>query len=68
MKKTDGIKSTEAVLINRTEYYARLGCGKRTADEIAREAGAERRFGRRVLIFFPNVLRYLESNGQSVVK
>lgn len=64
MKKTEGATSSKAVLLNRKEYYERLGCGRVTADQIAREAGAERRFGRRVLIFYPDILRYLESSGQ----
>ncbi len=69
MKKTEGIKSAEAVLLSRTEFYARLGCGRQTADQIAKESGAERRFGRRVMIYYPAVMQYLASGaGQSVVK
>ena len=66
MRQTKGTTSTDAVLLNRTEFYARMGCGRQTADQIAKEAGAERRFGRRVLVYFPAVQAYLASgNGQN---
>lgn len=51
----------DAVLIDRETFYKYVSCGRQSADMLAKEAGAERRIGRRIFIYKPAIDRFLES-------
>ena len=42
--------SDDAELIDRETFYKYVSCGRQSADMLAKEAGAERRIGRRIFI------------------
>ena len=59
MRKTEGAGNMDAVLLDRATLYQYLNAGRRTAEKIAEEAGAVRRFGRVVRYYRPAIDRYL---------
>ena len=59
MNKTRSTGNTDAVLLDRKTLYEYLNAGRRTAEKIAEEAGAVRRFGRVVRYYRPAIDRYL---------
>ncbi len=63
MQKTEGAGNMDAVLLDRATLYRYLNAGRRTAEKIAEEAGAVRRFGRTVRYYRPAIDRFLEDQG-----
>lgn len=63
MNKTRSTGNTDAVLLDRKTLYEYLNCGRQTAERIAEEAGAVRKFGRTVRFFKPAIDRFLEDQG-----
>lgn len=63
MNKTRSIGNADAVLLDRKTLYEYLNCGRQTAERIAEEAGAVRKFGRTVRFFKPAIDRFLEDQG-----
>lgn len=49
----------EPLLIDRETLYKYLSCGRVSGDRIAKAAGAERKIGRRVLIYKPAIDAFL---------
>ena len=60
MQKAESTRNVDAVLLNRATLYQYLNAGRRTAEKIAEEAGAVRRFGRTIRYYKPAIDRYLE--------
>lgn len=60
MQKAESTRNMDAVLLDRATLYQYLNAGRRTAEKIAEEAGAVRRFGRTVRYYKPAIDRYLE--------
>ena len=60
MNKTRTTGNVDAILLDAKTYYSYVSCGRKTAIQIAEEAGAVRRFGRTVRYYKPAIDRYLE--------
>lgn len=52
-------QSETSLLMTRENFYKYIGCGRIMGDSIAQAAGAERRIGRRVMIYKPAIDQYL---------
>lgn len=63
MRKKESTGNMDAVLLDRATLYQYLNAGRRTAEKIAEEAGAVRRFGRTVRYYKPAIDRFLEDQG-----
>ena len=59
MKKPEKYYNESSILMTREKLYAYLGCGRIMGDSIAQAAGAERRIGKRVMIYKPAIDQYL---------
>lgn len=65
--KNSATNSFDSLLMDRQTFYKYVSCGRKAADSIAKAAGAERRIGRRVMIYRPAIDEYLASGaGQCV--
>lgn len=60
MRKTETTGNASGILLDAKTYYQYINCGRPTAERIAKEAGAVRRFGRTVRYYKPAIDRYLE--------
>ena len=60
MKKTAATGNANGILLDRLTYYSYVNCGRHTAERIAKEAGAVRRFGKMVRYYRPAIDTYLE--------
>ena len=62
MKKTNlnDINESVPICVSREQLAKLLGCGQASADKIAREAEAQIRIGRRIIIKLDRVNNYLE--------
>ena len=63
MRKTDAIGDMSAILLDRETLYKYLNAGRTTAERIAEESGAIRRFGRTVRYYRPAIDAYLANAG-----
>ena len=60
MSKSKEVDETLQICVSREQLAKLLGCGQASADKIAREAEAQIRIGRRVIIKLDRVNNYLE--------
>ena len=63
MRKTDATGDMSAILLDRETLYKYLNAGRTTAERIAEESGAIRRFGRTVRYYRPAIDAYLANAG-----
>lgn len=62
MRKTsDTIGTDKVISVNLKTLMSMLGCGRTTAEKIAKEAGAVRKIGRRTIYLIAPINSYLES-------
>ena len=59
MRRTDATGDMSAILLDRETLYKYLNAGRTTAERIAEESGAIRRFGRTVRYYRPAIDAYL---------
>lgn len=64
MRKTDATGDMSAILLDRETLYKYLNAGRTTAERIAEESGAIRRFGRTVRYYRPAIDAYLANAGK----
>ena len=63
MRETDATGDMSAILLDRETLYKYLNAGRTTAERIAEESGAIRRFGRTVRYYRPAIDAYLANAG-----
>ena len=63
MRRTDATGDMSAILLDRETLYKYLNAGRTTAERIAEESGAIRRFGRTVRYYRPAIDAYLANAG-----
>ena len=66
MNKTENvinIKNDDILSTNLKGLMFMLGCGRTTAEKIAKESGAVRKIGKRTLYLIAPIKNYLESKG-----
>ena len=66
MKKTENVinvKENDIVSTNLKGLMFMLGCGRTTAEKIAKESGAVRKIGKRTLYLIAPIREYLEEKG-----
>ena len=66
MQKTNATGNASGVLLDRSTYYKYINCGRTTAERIAEESGAIRRFGRTVRYYRPAIDAYLAEAGNQI--
>jgi len=60
MNKTNSASNIDPITVDRDGLQALLGCGYKSAHEIAERAGAIIKIGRRVLYHVPKIKRYMD--------
>lgn len=60
MRKTESTGNFDAILLDRKTLQEYLNAGRQTADMIAKESGAIRRFGKTVRYYRPAIDEYLK--------
>jgi hypothetical protein len=60
MSKSKELDDTLQICVSREQLAKLLGCGQASADKIARDAEAQIRVGRRVIVKLDRVNHYLE--------
>ena len=63
MRRTDATGDMSAILLDRETLYKYLNAGRTTAERIAEESGAIRRFGRILRYYRPAIDAYLANAG-----
>jgi len=66
--KNKGTIDGNALLVSRATLYELLDCGRAAGDAVAKAANAERRIGRRVMVYLPAVRDFLETGQEVEVK
>lgn len=67
MRKTESTGNYDAILLDRKTLQEYLNAGRQTADMIAKESGAIRRFGKTVRYYRPAIDSYLKQVDAGVV-
>lgn len=65
MQKTKATGNMDAILLDRETLYTYVNAGRRTAERIAEQAGAVRKFGRIVRYYRPAIDAYLAKTEKS---
>ena len=67
MRKTDATGNFAAVLLDMKTFQKYINAGRQTADMIAKESGAIRRFGKTVRYYRPAIDEYLKKGSEGKV-